>query len=100
MTRKLGRYEVPVFRLGRLAVDRAVQGEGLGGDLLLAAGQRALAVATEVGGVALAIDAKDKHAARWYQRFGAQPLLDDPLKLILPLSVIADAIKRPGKRRK
>lgn len=99
LTRKLGRYEVPVFRLGRLAVDRSVQGQGLGGDLLLAAGERALAVAAEVGGVALAIDRKDESAARWYERFGALPLLDDPLKLILPLVVIADAIRTAEKRR-
>ena len=99
LTGKLGRYDVPVFRLGRLAVDRSVQGQGLGGDLLLAAGERALAVATEVGGIALAIDAKDENAARWYERFGAQPLLDNPLKLILPLSIIADAIKAASKRR-
>lgn len=78
ITRKLGRYEVPVFRLGRLAVSRDVQGRGLGGDLLLAAGQRSLAVAQEVGGVALAIDAKDQRAAAWYERFGALRLLDDP----------------------
>ncbi len=100
LTRKLGRYDVPVFRLGRLAVDRSAQGQGLGGDLLLAAGERALAVAAEVGGVALAIDAKDENAARWYERFGGLPLLDDPLKLILLLSVIADAIKTAGKRKK
>src|SRR6266581_1921464 len=92
LTRRLGRYEVPVFRLGRLAIDRSAQGQGLGGDLLLAAGARALAVAAEVGGVALAIDAKDENAARWYERFGALPLLDDPLKLILPLATIAEAI--------
>jgi len=98
LTRKLGRYDVPVFRLGRMAVDLSVQGQGLGGDLLLAAGERALAVAAEVGGVALAIDAKAENAARWYERFGSLPLLDDPLKLILPLSVIADAIKAAGKR--
>jgi hypothetical protein len=58
--RRLGRYEFPVFRLGRLAVDLSVQGGGLGGELLLAAGRRALSVAVEVGGVALAIDAKDQ----------------------------------------
>lgn len=92
LTRKLGRYEVPVFRLGRLAVDRSVQGQGLGGDLLLAAGARALAVASEVGGVALAIDAQDGSAARWYECFGVVPLLDDPLKLILPLAVIGEAL--------
>mgnify|MGYP001591878266 FL=1 len=42
LTRKLGRYEVPVFRLARLAVGLSAQGLGVGGDLLLAAGARAL----------------------------------------------------------
>lgn len=92
ITRRLGRYEVPVFRLARLAVSRACQGRGLGGELLLAAGRRALSVAAEVGGVALAIDAKSERAAEWYERFGAMRLLDDPLKLILPLKTIADAL--------
>ena len=91
LIKKLGRYEVPVFRLGRLAVDLSAQGQGLGGDLLLAAGERALAVAAEVGGVALAIDAKDERTARWYERFGACPLLDDPCKLLLPLESIGAA---------
>ena len=100
LMRKLGRYEVPVFRLARLAVDLSVQGRGLGGELLLAAGERAIAVATEVGGVALAIDAKDAAAARWYERFGAMALMDDPLKLILPLAVIADAIHAARTRRR
>jgi len=36
-----------------------MQGRGLGADLPLAAGERGLAVAQEVGGVALAIDARD-----------------------------------------
>jgi GNAT superfamily N-acetyltransferase len=100
LTKKLGRYDVPVFRLGRLAIDRSVQGQGLGGDLLLAAGERALAVAGEVGGIALAIDAKDENAARWYERFGALELLDDPLKLVLPLDIIANAIATAGKSRR
>ncbi len=97
LTKRLGRYEVPVYRLARLAVDLAVQGRGLGGDLLLAAGTRALTAASAVGGVALAIDAKDERAAAWYERFGATRLLDDPLKLVLPLTTIADAIARAGQ---
>lgn len=69
------------------------RGKGFGGDLLLPAGARALAVAAQVGGVALAIDAKDEQAARWYERFGAMPLLDgSPLKLILPFKTIIDAL--------
>ncbi|MDB5395685.1 MAG: family N-acetyltransferase [Rhodospirillales bacterium] len=96
LTKKLGRYDVPVFRLGRLAINCSVHGQGLGSDLLLAAAERALAVSAEVGGVALAIDVKDEKAVTWYERFGAIMLLDDPLKLILPLSVIADAISVAG----
>lgn len=92
LTGRLGRYEVPVFRLARLAVSLSVQGAGLGAELLLAAGARALSVAAEVGGVALAIDAKNERACAWYERFGAMRLLDDPLKLILPLKTIADVL--------
>jgi hypothetical protein len=76
-----------------LAVSREVQGRGLGGDLLLAAGERALAVAQLVGGVALAIDAKDEKAATWYERFGALRLLDEPLKLVLPLDTIREVLE-------
>ena len=100
LTRKLARYDVPVFRLGRLAVSLSMHGQGLGGDLLLACGVRALAVAAQIGGVALAIDAKDAKAARWYARFGAVRLLDDPLKLILPLGTIEKALKTAGKKRR
>ncbi len=97
VTRRLGRYEVPVFLLGRLAVILSVQGSGLGGELLLAAGRRALSVAVEVGGVALAIDAKDERAAIWYERFGALRLLDDPLRLVLPLKTITEALATAEK---
>ena len=38
------------------------------------------------------IDAKERNAVRWYERFGAVPLLDDPLKLVLPLAVVAEAL--------
>lgn len=40
-----------------------MQGRGLGGGMLLAAGKRCMAVAQEVGGVALLIDAKGDQAA-------------------------------------
>ena len=100
LTRKLGRYQVPVFRLGRLAVSLAIQGRGLGGDLLLAAGVRALSVASQIGGVALAIDAKDERAAKWYERFGALRLLDDPLELVLPLATLAAAVTAAQRRRR
>jgi GNAT superfamily N-acetyltransferase len=90
----LGRYEVPVFRLGRLAVDLSVHGRGLGGALLLRAAHRCIRVATEVGGVALLIDAKNEGIAQWYKGLGALQLLDTPLSLVLPFAVAADAFKK------
>ena len=90
----LGRYEVPVFRLGRLAVDRTVQGRELGGALLLRAADRCIRVAHDVGGVALLIDAKGDRTARWYESYGALRLEDAPFSLVLPLAVAADALKR------
>jgi len=90
----LARYDVPVFRLGRLGVDRTVQGRGLGGALLLRAAHRCIRVADDVGGVALLIDAKNERAASWYESYGALALDDAPLSLVLPLAVAADALKR------
>jgi predicted N-acetyltransferase YhbS len=93
----LARYEVPVFRLGRLAVDITVQGQGLGGQLLLAAGRRCLRVAAEAGGVALLIDAKNEGVADWYSSYGAVPLQDAPLSLLLPFKTIHAALAAAGK---
>ena len=90
----LARYDVPVFRLGRLAVDKTMQGRALGGALLLRAAHRCIRVAEEVGGVALLIDAKDDRAARWCESYGALRLEDAPLSLVLPLAVAADALRR------
>jgi hypothetical protein len=60
---------------------------------------RALSVASQIGGVALAIDAKDERAARWYERFGALRLLDDPLELVLPLATLAAAVTAAQRLR-
>jgi GNAT superfamily N-acetyltransferase len=95
--RGLARHDVPGFRLARLAVDRRFQGRGIGGQLLLAAGRRCLRAATEVGGVVLVIDAKNERVAEWYASYGAVPLLDAPLSLLLPLATIEAALRKAGK---
>lgn len=97
ITRGLARHEVPVFRLARLAVARSVQGCGLGGQLLLAAGRRCLLAASQTGGVALLIDAKNERVAEWYAGYGAIPLLDAPLSLLLPFKTIHAALLAVGK---
>jgi GNAT superfamily N-acetyltransferase len=95
--RGLARYDVPCFRLARLAVDRTAQNQGLGGQLLLAAGRRCVLAAAEVGGVALLIDAKNDKVAKWYKSYGAMQLIDAALILMLPLATIEAALRISGK---
>lgn len=97
MRRGLGRYDIGVYRLSRLAVKVDLQGEGIGGQLLLAAGRRCLRVSEEAGGTAILIDAKNKKVSSWYESYGALPLIDKPLSLLLPLDVISSALKQSGK---
>jgi hypothetical protein len=78
-------------------VGRKFQRQGLGGQLLLAAGRRCLAASAEVGGVVLVIDAKNERVARWYASYGAVPLLDAPLSLLLPLATMGAALRKAGK---
>ena len=92
--RGLPRHDVPGFRLARLAVESKFQRRGMGGQLLLAAGRRCLLAAAEVGGVVLVIDAKNERVAKWYAGYGAVPLLDAPLSLLLPLATISTALTK------
>jgi GNAT superfamily N-acetyltransferase len=92
-----GRYPVGGFRLGRLAVSKALHGQGLGGQLLIAAAKRCIRASAEMGGTALMIDAKDERAAAWYQLYGAVPLHDAPLSLLLPYDLLTAALEAAGR---
>ena len=78
--------KVPGIRLGRLAVDRTVQGQGLGELLLMDALDRARRVLEHVGVHALFVDAKDERAAAFYRKYGFRPLPGQPLQLVLVLA--------------
>jgi GNAT superfamily N-acetyltransferase len=93
----LARHEVPGFRLARLAIHVDLQGHGLGGQLIAAAGKRCLMASTEVGGVILVIDAKSDRAAQWYASYGAIPLLDTPATLVMALATFANGLKATGQ---
>ena len=85
---KLPKLPVPVVLLARLAVDKTVQGKGLGEGLLLDALQRSLALAAELGIYAVAVDAMDDSAASFYKKYGFISLLDASLHLYLPIATI------------
>ena len=84
----LPQIDVPVVLLGRLAVDRTVQGQGLGRVLLVDVLRRAEWLAGQLGIRAVEVDAIDDDARRFYLKFGFTPLADDPNHLFLPMHVI------------
>jgi GNAT superfamily N-acetyltransferase len=80
--------DVPVVLLGRLAVDRSVQGRGLGEDLLIDALRRAEYLSQHVGIRAVEVVALDDRARGFYLKYGFVPLLDDPRHLFLPMQAV------------
>lgn len=83
--KKLPRYPtVPAVRMGRLAVDQAFKGQGLGSAMLADALERT--ARSEIAAFALMVDAKDEIAAAFYRHHGFIALPDSPLTLFLPLA--------------
>ena len=66
-------------------MSKALQGQGLGGELLIAAARRCIQVSTQVGGSLLLIDAKDQRAADWYKSYGALEIPKRPSRLFCPM---------------
>ena len=85
LSRKLPHHPVPCALIGRLAVNRASQGQGLGRMLLADAVKRVVAAGETVAMHALIVDAANDGARHFYQGFGFMPLTDEPMRLFLPL---------------
>lgn len=83
--KKLPRYPVPCFRMGRLACRSDRQGRGVGKLLLGCAVDRCLKARRQVAAYALLVDAKDEAAKAFYAHFGFKSLLDAGLAMYLPL---------------
>ena len=62
--------QVPLLLIGRLAIDRAFQGMGLGTELLSDALRRCLAASEIAGARGVVAHAIDDDAIRFYQRHG------------------------------
>lgn len=83
--RKLPRYPIPCFRMGRLACRADRRGQGLGKLLVGLAVERCLKAREQVGAWALIVDAKDDAAKTFYEHYGFASFRDAPLSLYLPL---------------
>jgi GNAT superfamily N-acetyltransferase len=76
---------VPVLLLGRLAVDRAWQGKGLGADLLSDAVLRAIGAAESIGVRAILVHAISDEAKTFYEKHGFRPSPIEPMTLMITI---------------
>lgn len=85
---------IPTVRLGRLAVARANQRQGVGELMLVDAMRNVVQVDAVVGAVAMLVDAKDEEAKRFYLKYRFLELSDRPLNLFLPIASVKEAARR------
>ncbi len=77
---------VPVVLLGRLAIDRAWHGKGLGGDLLRDAVLRVLSAGGSIGVRAILAHAISPEAKSFYERHGFMESPIEPMTLMITLA--------------
>lgn len=85
---------LPTTLIGRLAVDKEYQGQGLGGDLLIHAIRIAVETAEQVASAVIEVDAIGDRARRFYEHYGFASLPDDQKHLYLAMSDARELIKR------
>jgi len=84
------------IRLGRLAVAKSHQRQGIGKTLLVAAMGKFMEIFNTAGGIGLFVDAKDEQAKRYYEQFGFVSLPSNELELFLPVKTIQEALTLPS----
>nr|WP_255633273.1 GNAT family N-acetyltransferase [Demequina sp. TTPB684] len=81
---------IPGYLLGRLALDRSLQGQGLGERLLVHALERIVRAAEEGVGRLVLVDAIDDAAVAFYEHFGFRAV-PGSMRLFIKVSTIRSA---------
>jgi GNAT superfamily N-acetyltransferase len=90
-TRRLPkRASIPAALIGKLAVDRTLQGQDLGGALLVDALRRIRGSADVIGMRVIIVDAIDAEAGGFYRRHGFEPIIGHPGRLFLSIRSLQD----------
>lgn len=80
--------QIPMILVGRFAVDVAMQGRGLGRQLLRDALERAAKTSETLGVACVVVDAKDDQSRAFYERFGFVRVADDSRRVVLPMAEV------------
>ena len=87
---------VPAILIGKLAVDKATQGQGLGGLLLYDALKRCVEVNDRSAANAIVLDAINDQAKAFYLKYEFQVLTEsDPYRLFIPMQHVVETLAKP-----
>jgi GNAT superfamily N-acetyltransferase len=83
---------IPAVLLARLALDRSLQGQGLGGELLVDALSRAVQASEVAAARLVVVDAIDEAAAAFYEHHGFVAVPGNRQRLVQKVNDIAAAL--------
>ena len=89
---------IPAWLIARLAVERSLQGQGVGRDLILAALSRALIAHGHGGGALVSVDAVGDKARRLYTHYRFVSVGDvgeNITRMVVPMATVADLLREP-----
>ncbi|MGG2020677.1 GNAT family N-acetyltransferase [Pseudomonas sp. S8] len=92
--KKMPRYPMPAVLLSRLAVDKMVQGQGLGLRLMGDFFRRVYEISKQSGVAFIVVDAKDSTVADFYRdALGFLPSSNNPLRLVLSTATLIQGFR-------
>jgi ribosomal protein S18 acetylase RimI-like enzyme len=83
--------DLPTVLLGRLAIDKSLQGQGYGEIMLIDALKRCFEISESLGTIAIVIDPIDEKAQGFYERYGFIQLPNSG-KMFLPMKTVQTLI--------
>lgn len=83
---------IPVVVLGRLAVDRSLQGKGIGRALVRDACLRVIQAADAIGLRGMLVHALSEDAKAFYESVGFEPSPLDPMTLMVTLTSLRSVL--------
>ncbi len=82
------KLSIPAALIGKLAVDRSLQGQKIGSVLLFDALRKVRDLSEAIGIRAIVVDAIDQRAREFYLHHDFIAFADDPDRLFIPLSIV------------
>ncbi len=95
LPKKMG---IPAALIGKLAIDKSLHGQKIGGVLLWDALRRIRDLSTNIGIRLIVVDAIDQRASDFYLHFKFSKFLDEPGRLFMPISVVRRLVAEDDQR--